>query len=179
MIKKPLRFQAVYPARILRGLFVGFGRCNIRASGQFKTSPGAKHVKKKSLFDFFSVLSRGSTYYWSRAAEATAACGGSREPEQGPPSEFTSAAQGAMEIQVTATRTSPGRSGEGMEFPEEVGRGKSKFPALLLWVCEADCISVKNRSCKKGKLLPCGNKQLKSVFCNGLQGGGITEEKCC
>ena len=39
------------------------------------------------------------------AAEVSAACGGESEPEQGPRSKFTSAAQGAKEILGTATRT--------------------------------------------------------------------------
>jgi hypothetical protein len=38
------------------------------------------------------------------AAQATAACGGSREPEQGQRSKFSSAAHGATKILGTATR---------------------------------------------------------------------------
>jgi hypothetical protein len=38
------------------------------------------------------------------AAQATAACGGSREPEQGQRSKFSSAARGATKILGTATR---------------------------------------------------------------------------
>ena len=51
--------------------------------------------------DFF----RGGRYRTRTAAEATAACGGNREPRLGPRSDFSKPCQGAAEKSANATRT--------------------------------------------------------------------------
>ena len=50
--------------------------------------------------DFF----RGGRYRTRTAAEATAACGGNREPRLGPRSDFSKPCQGAAEKSANATR---------------------------------------------------------------------------
>ena len=55
--------------------------------------------------DFF----RGGRYRTRTAAEATAACGGNREPRLGPRSDFSKPCQGAAEKSTNATRTGASR----------------------------------------------------------------------
>ena len=55
--------------------------------------------------DFF----RGGRYRTRTAAEATAACGGNREPRLGPRSDFSKPCQGAAEKSANATRTGASR----------------------------------------------------------------------
>ena len=55
--------------------------------------------------DFF----RGGRYRTRTAAEATAACGGNREPRLGPRSDFSKPCQGAAEKSANATRTDASR----------------------------------------------------------------------
>ena len=55
--------------------------------------------------DFF----RGGRYRIRTAAEATAACGGNREPRLGPRSDFSKPCQGAAEKSANATRTGASR----------------------------------------------------------------------
>ena len=69
------------------------GRCST-------TSPQTKRSG-----DFF----RGGRYRTRTAAEATAACGGNREPRLGPRSDFSKPCQGAAEKSANATRTGASR----------------------------------------------------------------------
>ena len=55
--------------------------------------------------DFF----RGGRHRTRTAAEATAACGGNREPRLGPRSDFSKPCQGAAEKSANATRTGASR----------------------------------------------------------------------
>ena len=51
----------------------------------------------------------GGRYRTRTAAEATAACGGNREPRLGPRSDFSKPCQGAAEKSANATRTGASR----------------------------------------------------------------------
>ena len=61
--------------------------------------------RPKGLGTFF----RGGRYRTRTAAEATAACGGNREPRLGPRSDFSKPCQGAAEKSANATRTGASR----------------------------------------------------------------------
>ena len=137
-----------------------------RASGQMKTSRGRKCVKKKSQFDFFSIFSSGSTSYWSRAAEATAACGGLREPEQGPPSEFSRTAPRSAENSGNGNPDSPDLFMGGYGVPRGGRAEESKPPLSSSRSAKQMACSLKNRRCKNDKPLLCGKIQLKIEFCS-------------
>ena len=67
--------------------------------------PSTTSPQTKRSGDFF----RGGRYRTRTAAEATAACGGNREPRLGPRSDFSKPCQGAAEKSANATRTGASR----------------------------------------------------------------------
>ena len=69
--------------------------------GIMSTKKDADH----SVWGFFC----GGRYRTRTAAEATAACGGNREPRLGPRSDFSKPCQGAAEKSANATRTGASR----------------------------------------------------------------------
>ena len=67
--------------------------------------PSTTSPQTKRSGDFF----RGGRYRTRTAAEATAACGGNREPRLGQRSDFSKLCQGAAEKSANATRTGASR----------------------------------------------------------------------
>ena len=77
-------------------------------SARFPTARNVYQEKCRQTIragDFF----RGGRYRTRTAAEATAACGGNREPRLGPRSDFSKPCQGAAEKSANATRTGASR----------------------------------------------------------------------
>ncbi len=68
--------------------------------------PSTTKILRHSSGDFFVC---GGRYRTRTAAEATAACGGNREPRLGPRSDFSKPCQGAAEKSANATRTGASR----------------------------------------------------------------------
>ena len=79
--------------------------CLARGSQRLGMSTKKDAAKPFGLGTFF----RGGWYRTRTAAEATAACGGNREPRLGPRSDFSKPCQGAAEKSANATRTGASR----------------------------------------------------------------------
>ena len=79
--------------------------------------PAARNVYQERCRPFGQGLFSWWRYRTRTAAEATAACGGNREPRLGPRSDFSKPCQGAAEKSANATRT-----GTSRQIP-------SRFPA--------------------------------------------------
>ena len=87
--------QAISPA----------GCCLVRGSQRLGMSTKKDAARPFGLGAFF----RGGRYRTRTAAEATAACGGNREPRLGQRSDFSKPCQGAAEKSANATRTGASR----------------------------------------------------------------------
>ena len=75
------------------------------ARGSQRLGMSTKKDADHSVWGFFC----GGRYRTRTAAEATAACGGNREPRLGPRSDFSKPCQGAAEKSANATRTGTSR----------------------------------------------------------------------